>query len=281
MPNNQQPIDPLSIINQSPNAVHLAKELFDSLVSEHGIKFRHCKAIPCAGSDTNVENTRSHHHDHDCENGFFYRPVDKLFTAVFTNNPNTKYFKNEGIVDSSTAWIICPRTYDDSEQTIYFSPYDKIHIADKEFDKILVPYFEKLEISATGVDRARFPICGVEYLIDSNNKEYAEGADFVIDNGNIRWISQNRPQFHAIEGHGGVYSIRYLLQPFFYVMTVEHEVRISTVIDADTGERKQARFPQYLRCIREIWFRDAENTARRDSPREAFAPPSGQNLGYR
>lgn len=273
------PIDPLSVLNQGGNSVHFSKELFDTLISEHGLQFVHEQAIPCAGSNTDINNTRSHHGDHSCENGFYYKCIDTPFTGVFTNNPNSKNFKSEGIIDSSTAWIICPRTYDNTNKTIYFSGYDKIRIVDKEFKEILVPYFEKLEISATGIDRARFPVCQVEYLIDGFGKEYLEGIDFILENHNIKWITQNRPIYNPNAGHGGVYSIRYLLRPFWFVLSVEHEVRISTTID-DNGEKKQTRFPQYLRCVREIWFRNESNEPRKDDARESFAPPSG-NLGYR
>ncbi len=273
------PTDPFSIISQDPTSVLFSKELFDSLVSDHSLQFCHEKAIPCSGSNTDISNVRSSHADHNCENGFYYKKIETPFSAVFTNNPNAKMFKTEGIIDSSTAWIICPRTYDGTDKTIYFSPYDKIRIVDKEFKEILVPYWEKLEISATGVDRARFPICSVEYILDGDGKEYFEGVDFVIDNHNVRWLTQNRPMYNPVQGHGGVYSIRYLLRPYFYILSVEHEVRISTTID-EFGEKKQTRFPQYLKCIREVWFRNEDNTQQKNDVREGFAPNSG-NFGYR
>ncbi len=259
--------------------VHFDSTLFNGLVRSKGIQFSHYVAIPCAGSDTNTEDIRSNHYGHSCSNGFFYKKVPDTFTSIFTNNPSSKYFKAEGIIDSATSWVIVPRTYDKSNKLPYFSPYDRVYIESPEFCQILVPTFERLEMSQTGIEKARFPIVEVQYLMDSNEEMYEPGIDFIVSDGNIRWISTHRPQWNQKLNVGTPYSIRYLYRPFWYVASVEHEIRISKALD-DNGEEQQVRLPSYLRCIREIFFRDKENNPNNDgSPREGIAPPSGSNLG--
>jgi len=270
-----------SVKHTDGNNVFFVPELFDSLVHEHGVLFEHFIALPCPQSDKNINNVRSNHVDHDCENGFYYTCAGK-FLGIMTGAPKSNYFRSEGIIDSATCYIIVPRSYEDGK-TIYFSPYDKLYIADEQFNKLLVPTFEQIESSTTGVDRLRFPACKITHIIDkSGNPSYKEGQDFKLtSDGNLQWISQNRPQFNPTLEEGGVYSIRYLYRPYFYIATTEHEVRLSRVLNQETDNTQVVRLPQYLRCVRERYFRDSENTDRKDNPREAYVPSSGSQLPWR
>ncbi len=262
--------------------VFFIPELFDSLVREHGVLLEHFIALPCPQSDKNINNVRSNHSDHDCENGYYY-VCSGTFLGIITNNPKTNYYKSEGIIDSATCWIIVPRFYEKDGKTIYFSPYDKVYIADPQYKEVLVPNFELMESSTTGTDRLRFPITKITHLIDKHGKpSYTEGSDYIVTNdGNLKWISQNRPQFNPTLQEGGVYSVRYLYQPFWYIATVEHEIRISKMINPSTEEKQAVRLPQYLRCVRERFFRDKENIPQSNDPQEAYVPSSGKNLPWR
>ena len=79
----------------------------------------------------------------------------------------------------------------------------------------------------------------------------------------------------------GVYSVRYLYSPYYLIVSVEHELRISKVVDPDTTDKVQVRLPQYLRCVRERYFRDQGQNDRAESVREGHVPPSGDNLSWR
>ncbi len=262
--------------------VFIVPELFDSMVKEHGVLLEHFVAIPCPQSDKNINNIRSSHVHHDCEDGMYYTYAG-TFLGIMTNNPKNSFFKSEGMIDSATCWIIVPRFYEQNGKKIYFSPYDKIYVADTEYKEVLVPTFETIESSTTGVDRLRFPICELTHIIDKNGQpSYQENVDFKITKeGNLQWLTQNRPQFNPTLQEGGVYSVRYLYRPFWYIMTVEHEIRLSRVINSETLDKTLVRLPQYLRCVRERYFRDKENTDTKEDVREAYVPSSGANLPWR
>lgn len=262
--------------------VFFVPELFDSLVKQHGVLLEHFIALPCPQSDKNIHNVRSNHKDHSCEDGFYYVCAGR-FLGIMTNSPKNDRFRAEGIIDSATCWVIVPRSYELNGQKIYFSPYDKIYVADEKYKEVLVPNFENMEASTTGIDRLRFPICQLTHIIDKNGQpSYQKDVDFkVTKDGDLQWISQNRPQFNPALSEGGVYSVRYLYRPYWYIATVEHEIRLSRVLNPNTDEKEVVRLPQYLRCIRERYFRDKNQTDQYDDPRETHVPSSGSNLPWR
>lgn len=264
------------------NSVFIVPELFDSLVRDHGVLLEHFIALPCPQSDKNINNIRSNHVDHNCDNGFYYSCAG-TFLGIMTSNSKNNRFQAEGIIDSSTCYIIVPRFYEKNGETVYFSPYDKIYVADRQYKEVLVPNFETVEASTTGVDRLRFPACKVTHIIDKNGQpSYAKDIDYTVGkDGNIQWLSQNRPQFNAVLQEGGVYAVRYLYRPYFYIASVEHEIRLAKVLDNETDDKTVVRLPQYIRCIRERYFRDAEQSDQANNPRETFVPASGKNLPWR
>ncbi len=271
-----------SINHTDGENVFLVPELFDSLVREHGVLLEHWIALPCPQSDKNINNVRSNHADHDCEDGMYYA-CSGTFLGIMTNAPKSSHFKSEGIIDSAVCWIIVPRFYEKDGKKIYFSPYDKLYVADDQYKEVLVPNFESMESSTTGIDRLRFPACCVTHIIDKNGKpSYQEGSDYQLTTeGNVKWLSQNRPQFNPVLKEGGVYSVRYLYRPFWYVATVEHEIRLSRVINPENNDKTLVRLPQYLRCVRERYFRSKENTETNEDIRESYVPSSGSNLPWR
>lgn len=271
-----------SLNHTDGESVFFVPELFDSLVKQHGVLLEHFIALPCPQSDHNINNVRSNHQDHDCEDGFYYTCGGK-FLGIMTNNPKNNRFAAEGLIDSATCWIIVPRSYEFNNQKIYFSPYDKIYVADDKFKEVLVPNWESMESSTTGVDRLRFPICQLIRVIDKNGQpSYQQDADFKITkDGNLQWVSQNRPQFDPTLKEGGVYSVRYLYRPYWYIATVEHEIRLSRFLNPATDEKEVVRLPQYLRCVRERYFRDKNQNDQVDNSKEVYVPSSGSNLPWR
>ena len=271
-----------SINHTDGENVFFVPELFDSLVRSHGVLLEHFIALPCPQSDKNINNVRSNHADHNCEDGMYYVCAG-TFLGIMTNNPKNSHFQAEGMIDSATCWIIVPRFYEQGGKKIYFSPYDKIYVADDQYKEVLVPNFESMESSTTGVDRLRFPICEVTHVIDKNGQpSYQMGVDYAVTaNGALQWLGQNRPQFNPTLKEGGVYSIRYLYRPYWYVATVEHEIRLSRVLNPETDDNTLVRLPQYLRCVRERYFRSKDNTDASEDVREAYTPSSGGNLPWR
>ena len=247
---------------------------FDNLIEAHGVDFKHWKAVPCAGGDTDRGSPRSSHLNHTCSNGFYYRG-GKCFLGVFDNNSTKKYFNVEGIIDSSITTLHVPRQYKESDCQLFFCVNDRIDLVD---ETVVVPRFEKMICSPTGIDRAMFPIVKIEYVIDMNGKEYFEGSDFVISGGNLQWIGQNRPQYIQSTGDGGVYQIRYYYRPSWYVSVVLHEIRLCNTVIPQSSEKIQVRYPQLLILQREIYYLNELNRAEDDTSREGLSPSSGMNL---
>ncbi len=96
---------------------------FDDRIQSNGIKLKHFKAVPCAGSDTESGSIRSTHEEHGCFNGFHYK-LAGCFTGVIQNNPVNKVVRPEGLIDSSTAYILLPRFYDNGNETLHFMILD-------------------------------------------------------------------------------------------------------------------------------------------------------------
>lgn len=249
----------------------------DNFVESKGVIFKHWKAIPCTGGDNDRGSMRSTHINHTCSNGFYFKGGN-CFVGIFDNDITKKFYNAEGIIDSSISTLHVPRFYKNNECQLLFGVNDRLDLED---ETVVVPKWEKMECSPTGLDRAMFPVVRVEYIIDMNGKEYQENSDFLIENGNIRWLSQNRPQFNQDIGGGGIYAIRYLYRPSWYVSVVLHEIRLANTFSPDTGEKTQVRYPQLLIIQREIFYLNELNNAERDASREGIAPGSGMNLSIK
>lgn len=274
------------VYNDNPNLftqdqVHFDANAFDNLIENHGIMFKHWKAVPCTGGDIDKGSMRSTHLDHTCNNGFYYKG-GRCFLGVFDNNQTKKNFKTEGIIDSSITTLHVPRYYANGSKEIcdhiFFGQDDRLELED---DSVIVPKWEKIICSPTDIDRAMFPIIHVEYVIDSYGEEYSRGTDFDLLDGNIKWLGQNRPRYNERQGTGGVYSIRYLYRPAWYIGSVLHEIRLVNTYDPNTGERVQIRYPQLLILQREIYFLDQLNLGSPDMPKQGIAPSSGNNLSIK
>jgi hypothetical protein len=265
-------------ITMDPVAVNMDPIAFDDIILSAGIKLKHFKAVPCAGSDTESGSIRSTHDEHGCFNGMHYKFAG-IFTGVIQNNPINKIIKPEGLVDSSVCYILMPRFYDDSQEQMHFATFDRIEVANANEPSMWVAYWQKMQASQTGIDRTRFPIEKIEYVIDAMGNEYIENVDFQILKGNIQWINPtNQPGFDLMTGHGTPYSVRYLYKPAMFVNRAIHQIRILNTIDPATGEKKEVRFPYLLECIREIEFLSRPVTDEYDPSNEDMMPGSGFNF---
>lgn len=276
-----KPTNMAEVIIQFDNLnVNFDPDFIDEDIRAKGVRLRHFKAVPCPGSDTESGSIRSTHHEHtNCYNGFIYKDAG-CFIGAIQNNPGSKVVRPEGLIDSSTCYIVLPRFYEDTETQLHFGTWDRIEVAKCDEPSMWTPYWEKLQYSQTNIDRARFPIQQIEYVIDANGNEYQENADFKIVNGNIHWINPSRcPGFSLMTGNGMPYSVRYLYKPAFYVNRCIHQIRILNTVNPNTGEKKQTRYPYLLECIREIDFLSRSVSTEEDFANEDRMPISGISFG--
>lgn len=252
-------------------------QAFDDRIRSNGVRLRHFKAIPCAGSDTESGSIRSTHEEHGCFNGFHYKDAG-CFIGVIQNNPVNKVVRPEGLVDSSICYVLLPRFYEDGVEQMHFCTWDRIEIANCSEPAMWVPYWQKMQYSQTRIDRPRFPIEKIEYVIDTLGNEYTNNVDFRIVGGNIHWVNPtNQPGFDLMTGNGTPYAVRYLYKPAMYVNRCIHQIRILNTLDPMSGEKKEVRFPYLLECVREIEFLSRPVSDQDDAPNEDFMPGSGFN----
>lgn len=260
-----------------PINVNFDVQGFDDRIIANGVKLKHFKAVPCPGSDTESGSVRSTHEEHGCFNGFHYK-LAGCFLGVIQNNPINKIVRPEGLIDTSINYILLPRFYENSTEQMHFATWDKIEVANCSEPSMWVPYWQKMQASQTGIDRPRFPIEKIEYIIDAAGIEYQENADFKIVGGNIHWINPtHQPGFDLMTGQGMPYSARYLYKPSMYVNRCIHQIRILNTINPTTGEKQEVRFPYLLECLREIEFL-SKPVSDEDSPNEDYMPGSGFNF---
>jgi hypothetical protein len=258
--------------------VNLDPQAFDDRIISNGIRLKHFAAVPCPGSDTERGSIRSTHDEHKCLNGFHYKEVGK-FIGVIQNNPVNKVVKPEGIVDSSVCYVIMPRFYENTQEQMHFAVWDRIEIANCCEPSMWVPYWETIQASQTGIDRARFLIEKIQYVIDAFGVEYQEGVDFKIVNGIIHWISPTRqPGFNLMAGQGVPYSIRYLYKPALYVNRCIHQIRILNTYNPANGEKQEVRYPYLVECLRETEMLSRAVSDQEDFVNENRMPGSGYNF---
>ncbi len=245
----------------------------DDFIESHGIAFNHFKAVPCPGSDTENGSLRSTHEEHSCVNSFHYIYAG-TFRGVLSNNPLNKAVLPEGIFDQSKAYVILPRFYTDTQETMHFTCFDRIEMCKCDDPSVWVPYWEKLTDNQTGICRTRFPIQKIEYVINTYGEQYSGGIDFINYNGSLKWISQNRPGFDLMTQLGVPFSTRYLYKPNWYVSQLVHQIRLLNTATPE-GDKSQIRFPYMLQVLREIDYLSQAVRDDADPPNELMSVGTG------
>jgi len=254
---------------------------FEDLVRSQGLDLVHYVAMRCPGGMTDQYDNRTAHDHPNCSNGFIYMKAGEM-RALFVGNSAQNKQADVGILDYSSAQVTSPIYYDPNscngatDKKIKVLPFDRIYMKD---EKITVETWQLFEASQTGIDKLSFPVCCVEYLIDSSFKRYAADVDFEVRGGNIHWISSNRPGYDIETNKGQICTVRYQYRPYYYVSKMLHEIRVSQGDDLITGERKTATLPQAFVVSREFTFEkqfyDQEGTEP-PSPRSVKNPETGQ-----
>lgn len=223
-------------------------DAFDELTREQGARLMHFRAMRCPIGMTDMYDTRKVHPDHNnCSNGFIYE-LAGIATCQFLSNSDSNRQQDVGQVDGSTVHVTAPRFYDGTEDPIHVVPFDRFYL-DKE--QISVVNWQIFEHNVLGIDKMRFPVAMVESLIDSEGNRYHQDDHFTVQNGQIVW-GDKRPGFNMDEGKGIICSIRYRYRPYWYVSSLNHEIRVAQ--QEINGERDLERCGQSFSLQREYSF---------------------------
>ena len=221
----------------------------EQFAKDHGIVFEHYAAVPSPiGMKDRGDYRRPDSLDTIAENGFIYEKVGE-FTGTILGNSKNHSDVEAGIYDQSTARLVMPKHYNESEKAIALLPGDRIYAKGLE---VAVPNYQKVNYNAKGVDILQFPVLCVDSVVDSNNKRYKQGVDFKITkDGNIKWIKgKNNPGIDPDTGKGRVYGIRYTYSAFWYIQRLINEIRIT-----NKGTNKEpTRMPYHAVIQREYVY---------------------------
>lgn len=241
----------------------------DDLITQRGVEFVHYVAIPSPiGLKDRGDYRRSDQYDTVTSNGMIYKKAG-CFTAAIVSNSKRKRANEAGIVDYSVARLLVPRYYNkeataDGDE-IHLAPGDRVFIKDLE---VLVSNYQRMQYNPGGLDRAQFPVKDVEYLIDSQNKEYKCGYHFKIQDGNIKWIDgKDNPGIDLDTGKGRIYAMRYKYNAHWYITELPNEVRVIQGTN-ENGERFPERMPYSAIIQREYVYYNQNNDVDKDHGRE-------------
>lgn len=269
--------DQLYPIDLPDAAVSFDVDQFDNAVRNHGVSFVHWRAMRCPVGLIEEHDVRRPHEDHSgCSNGFLYTRAG-LVSCLFTGNGMGTSKSDVGLLDSSSVSITLPRQYDDGNRSpVYIAPFDRLYLAE---EAIVVPDWQVFTSNGTR-DKLRFPVAEVQDLVDSRNVRYHPG-DFSIVNGEIAWNGANRPGLDPETGRGVVCAVRFNYRPYWYVKSMNHEVRVAQSQHPVTGARQVFRMPQAATLQREYVFEKNENDEQApDKPRQV-PMPDGPRFGPR
>lgn len=251
----------------SRTAVTFDADEFDFLINTDGVLMQHWRAMKCPVglSDPNDHRT-SHAHHKNCSNGFIYKHVGDL-RVLFSGNNSSERMKDQGFVDGSSAQVTFPRTYETADKPVHIAPFDRLYLAHTETE---VPNWETVS-SVAGPERLEFPVKRVEHAIDDNGREY-DSSLYYIKDGKMHWKGQDRPH------PGQVLTVWYTYQPYWYVTSLIHQVRMGITIDPLEGA-KVVRMPYAAIIQRENVFKATENDILTEDDSRKQDPPAERDFG--
>lgn len=234
----------------------------DALVASHAVRLNHFMAMPSPiGKKARGDYRRPDQYDDESLGGFLYKKAG-CFSAVMLGNSRSKSDIDGGSMDMSSCRITMPRFYEDengdfTDKRIYIAPGDKVYVANPEVDTKVVNY-QEVEYIPDRDNVLQFPAVCIQMISDSKNIQYEEGVDFTVTSqGNIRWTGRN-PGIDPDTKKGRVYSVRYLYEAHWYVVSLPNEVRIGRV--SDEKGRNESRFPYQAQLVREFVYHQRKNS---------------------
>jgi len=113
------------------------------------------------------------------------------------------------------------------------------------FQKVVISNFDRLynqnvQRQEGDLDRLHYQAVRTNACIDQNNQRYYEFVDYIVCDGGIKWISQNRP------AKGIIYSLNYNCVKSFRALKALHSSRYVT------EKNKQAEIKEYE--VNEQWL---------------------------
>jgi hypothetical protein len=243
--------------NQAEYQISFDKNAFAEFIKSQGVRVTHFRAIPDPTGMNSRGDTHAVSGTRQSSDGFIYKRIGTA-QVLFTTNSANWDAQSEGSIQHATAYMTLPEKYDDIDEPMMVTPWDRLFLEDIEGRVINIQY---IEASSTGLDRLQFPATFVEHLIDADGIEYKQGQDFgLTTDGDIKWLGQKRPGTNPTFGRGKVYSIRYRYRSFWIVASLGHEIRVSQVTDPATYQRSVERMPYQIRVVREYIFQDVNNS---------------------
>lgn len=260
-------------------AVTFDYDAFDNLIRSQGVNMIHYRAMRCPIGLSDKFDVRKTQDCHlDCNHGFLFTEGGEV-TCLFTGNAKRENAQDYGFLQDANAQVSIPVRYDDCDEKISLARYDRFYLCEAS---ITVQNWELVEAHGTGLDRLSFPVIAVIDLVDNRGVKYSEGAEFVIENGKIRWTSQNQPGQDITTGKGRVYTVRYNYRPFWYLKSFNHEIRVaqSEFLEGDlmVTTRHVRQLPYFVSMQREYFFqtesKDPEHIDTNNA-RTITTPPDG------
>lgn len=222
---------------------------FDQLLNNRGIRFIHKIAAPCPNMVTLADNN----HDPECpfcDQSQILYVQEKEIKGVLSSNSLEKLYEIQGVWEVGTAVITFPVEYDDGTQADF-----------NIFDQLICPDFQVrlsdlIEFNGLAITETKYPIQRVVNITSTFGgvlKNYVEGTDFTIVNGNIQWIAGQEPSYNDIEEMGEVLSITYVANPVYNVLQTMHELRVTQ--ELINGVKTARRLPQQVLVKRDFLFK--------------------------
>lgn len=256
---------------------------FNNLIVNTGIVFQHWKAMPCVlGVNDTGDIHHSHDHTHDegvyCENGYIYFLAGEVY-GTFTANSKSNFSISAGYVANAPSFITFNRFYKNTDKLASFSEWDKLipcNCANFN-DEVFTTNFQTFQHNTTGIDRLQFKAIEVESLMDSNGKFYQDNTDFILQDGQIRWLESGvRPGLDPLTGSGRICSIRYKYKPFYYIASVTHDIRLTPTMDQVTGRSEMKMMAPACQVMQDVIFVNLKNNSNNE-PQAYLDPQDGGN----
>lgn len=222
-------------------AIDLNPAKFNALANQYGVKILHEKASICPNFQGPISSQQHDPNCTICEGSFVYYDP-RTFVGFFSTNEMVRNYLRGGFWENGSAMLTTPSYYDQDpnkeDDQVYISFFDKMTLVDFE-DR----FYELIHKSEDSVDKLRYKAIKILF-VRTKNKEYLPERHFVLnENGDINWVSEDRPGKDMINNLGEPISVSYLYRPVYKVVTMLHEGRFSQVSFRRTN-RLPTRYPQ-------------------------------------
>lgn len=255
-PNQVHPSNYMTSSSPMPNLIpdpSIRGVSWDQLINNRGVIFEHHKMLPCP----NMTSLTDYSHRADCplcDNAAMISYWHKTIYGGFVPTDMDRMYEINGQWDNSSCSISLPAEYEDGTQA-EFMKGDKLILRDFE-----VRLFHMVQYKGTVV-KCRYPIESVEAIVSAVNnviKEYKEGIDFEVVQGNIQFFPDKAPFYNKTTRASEVISISYYAKPVYIIEKLTSELAISQeLVD---GQKVSRRLPQSVIVRRDFIINETNKT---------------------